>query len=465
MLMDIKKLSEKLYSFSRNFYLNDIWNYRDIFFKMSDQELLEYPFCIAGKFLVLAMMGKLDEAHEVQKLLQPDSILYKALRLVDPTSTMSEIISVTESFEKNDQSLLRVTLTAGRPSLLNGFGDFTKLAVLLPGHREDFMNAITVLYGQSTAFLVYELSYAEKLYRMGKLNDAEIHVSHTIHSFDDKGDMRCLFVALYLQLKLLMATGHNVNVQAYVADMRDRLNKNGYNEFSYNLDAVEAWASTYDGYNEKMVMWLKNSAPDEYGDFNMLDTFRYMVKLHCYIVIENHVALISLVEKLRPLLEKGHRLADLCMLDVILAMDLHAQGKKEEAFVALERSLKVVRRYKMYRTIADEGERMLLLLIDYVNQKGEDDFLLKLIDMTRKMSIYFPYYLKPAFHTEEKFSDMEVDILYLLEQGKSKEEISERFFISENTVKYHMKKIYKKLNANSANQAVWNAKLLGLLIR
>lgn len=58
---------------------------------------------------------------------------------------------------------------------------------------------------------------------------------------------------------------------------------------------------------------------------------------------------------------------------------------------------------------------------------------------------------------------MELDVLTLMEHGKSKEEIAEYFFISVNTVKYHIKNIYAKLGAKSANQAVWNAKVLGVI--
>ena len=46
---------------------------------------------------------------------------------------------------------------------------------------------------------------------------------------------------------------------------------------------------------------------------------------------------------------------------------------------------------------------------------------------------------------------------------KNKEEIGRYFFISLNTVKYHLKKIYAKLEASSSTQAVWNAKWLGVI--
>lgn len=79
------------------------------------------------------------------------------------------------------------------------------------------------------------------------------------------------------------------------------------------------------------------------------------------------------------------------------------------------------------------------------------------------MAIRNPLYLKPKQINNETFSQTEIEILKLLEQGKNKQDISEYFLISINTVKYHMKKIYGKLNANSPHQAVWNAKQLGII--
>ena len=82
--------------------------------------------------------------------------------------------------------------------------------------------------------------------------------------------------------------------------------------------------------------------------------------------------------------------------------------------------------------------------------------------MTRTMAINHPLYLQSVYNNET-FSQMETDILKLLEQGKTKEEISEYLFISVNTVKYHLKSIYAKLNVSAAHQAVWQARVMGII--
>ena len=75
----------------------------------------------------------------------------------------------------------------------------------------------------------------------------------------------------------------------------------------------------------------------------------------------------------------------------------------------------------------------------------------------------YPNYLNISQESNTNFTEMEKDILRLLEQGKTYDEISEIFFISVNTVRYHIKKIYPKLGVTSASQAVFKAKKIGLI--
>ena len=75
----------------------------------------------------------------------------------------------------------------------------------------------------------------------------------------------------------------------------------------------------------------------------------------------------------------------------------------------------------------------------------------------------YPNYLNISQEVNTNFTEMEKDILRLLEQGKKYDEITEIFFISVNTVRYHIKKIYPKLDVSSAQQAVFKAKKIGLI--
>jgi len=63
----------------------------------------------------------------------------------------------------------------------------------------------------------------------------------------------------------------------------------------------------------------------------------------------------------------------------------------------------------------------------------------------------------------ESLSDREIDVLKLMAQGKSNKEIGSALFISEGTVKSHVKGIFAKMNVISRTEAVANATRRGLI--
>ncbi|MGD0891587.1 MAG: response regulator transcription factor [Terracidiphilus sp.] len=63
----------------------------------------------------------------------------------------------------------------------------------------------------------------------------------------------------------------------------------------------------------------------------------------------------------------------------------------------------------------------------------------------------------------KKLSDRELEVLGLISNGKSNKEIAKLLFVTDNTVKMHVKNILSKLEANDRTQAVVIAIQLGLL--
>jgi len=63
----------------------------------------------------------------------------------------------------------------------------------------------------------------------------------------------------------------------------------------------------------------------------------------------------------------------------------------------------------------------------------------------------------------ETLSEREIDVLKLMALGKSNKEIGSALFISEGTVKSHVKSIFAKLNVISRTEAVANATRRGLI--
>ena len=73
---------------------------------------------------------------------------------------------------------------------------------------------------------------------------------------------------------------------------------------------------------------------------------------------------------------------------------------------------------------------------------------------------------RPSPHTPaliEPLSDRELDVLHLLADGQTNQEIAQALCVSVNTIKTHLKNIYRKLGVNSRREATAKAKKQGLV--
>lgn len=87
----------------------------------------------------------------------------------------------------------------------------------------------------------------------------------------------------------------------------------------------------------------------------------------------------------------------------------------------------------------------------------------KTVEVIREVPVPGPFVRNDARLTELGITPRELEILEALAAGHSTREISERLFVSENTVKTHTSRLFEKLDARRRTQAVQRAKEAGLI--
>jgi DNA-binding CsgD family transcriptional regulator len=87
------------------------------------------------------------------------------------------------------------------------------------------------------------------------------------------------------------------------------------------------------------------------------------------------------------------------------------------------------------------------------------------LKLTRKKVIIADpnFKLDPATLDRLGISNREYEVLELIAQGLSNQEIADKLFVSRNTVKTHSSNLFLKLNAKRRTQAIQKAKELRLL--
>lgn len=74
-----------------------------------------------------------------------------------------------------------------------------------------------------------------------------------------------------------------------------------------------------------------------------------------------------------------------------------------------------------------------------------------------------PFTINEEALSELGMSKRELEVLQLMAEGLSNQEIAEKLFVSLNTIKTHSSKIFEKMDVQRRTQAVEKAKRLGLI--
>jgi ATP/maltotriose-dependent transcriptional regulator MalT len=70
---------------------------------------------------------------------------------------------------------------------------------------------------------------------------------------------------------------------------------------------------------------------------------------------------------------------------------------------------------------------------------------------------------KSEFPINFLISDRELEVLTLIQNGYSNSQIGKHLFLSENTIKTHIKHIYKKMSVSNRREAIEKGILWGIL--
>lgn len=148
---------------------------------------------------------------------------------------------------------------------------------------------------------------------------------------------------------------------------------------------------------------------------------------------------------------------------VLQAVTLQAHGETDKAGQLLGDALALAEPAGYIRLFVDEGRPMAQLLTRLRDEGGRmTGYIDKLLAAFGKLEDGQP----PAVSSQtllEPLSQRELEVLQLIAQGLSNQEISKRLFLALDTVKGHNRRIFDKLEVQRRTEAVARARELGLL--
>jgi LuxR family maltose regulon positive regulatory protein len=168
---------------------------------------------------------------------------------------------------------------------------------------------------------------------------------------------------------------------------------------------------------------------------------------------------------------------------VLQALTWQARGNNAQAITVLGQALSFAEPGGYIRTFVDEGPRMaeLLTMLLKAKQKGRLAEYTFTADYASRLLLAFgsseqPQEVKPnsatSFHTKDgsivqpllaPLSERELEVLRLIVAGLSNQQIAQQLVVEKNTLKTHIKHLYRKLHISSRTRAIARARELNLL--
>jgi LuxR family maltose regulon positive regulatory protein len=244
------------------------------------------------------------------------------------------------------------------------------------------------------------------------------------------------------------------------------------------VDAMKARIYLQQDRLDKALAWAAKSGlslletPDYLHEFERLTLAKIALAEYQHDQNEQHILdVLKLLEGQLKLAQKQNRLQSQIKILVLQAFALQAKGESAQAISSLEKALSLAEPEGYLRIFVNEGEFLRLLILDVRSAIEKSPYFL--FGYVEKLLAEFPQptelqiqkskFENPKPELIDPLSDRELEVLRLIAQGLSNDEITQKLVVALSTVKGHNLRIFAKLQAKSRTEAVARARELGLL--
>jgi LuxR family maltose regulon positive regulatory protein len=309
-------------------------------------------------------------------------------------------------------------------------------------------------------------SYSKLLYEWNRLDEAEFYVNQALGRKDMQPFARILIHIAISAARIQQAKGNPIKALELLEQLKSQIDSPDYVLFMLKIEAEQVCLSLQQGSFQYALDWLQRCNLAHTDEVSLDRMAEHMVLGR--VLAENGKIEEAqyLLERLYALLCKEDRLRDRIKVLILQSLTLQRLGQMEAALAQLETALHLAEPEGFIRSFIDEGPMMAEMLSAYLKvQQGNH------MRNNASASLAYIKQLLQAFNVmpEEELSlkeiltEQETRILLLITNGLSNKEIAHQLNITSETVKSHIKNVYRKLRVNNRVQALQRAKQLKIL--
>ncbi|MFA9558975.1 LuxR C-terminal-related transcriptional regulator [Evansella sp. AB-rgal1] len=365
--------------------------------------------------------------------------------------------------------------------------------------------AYTTITNSSMSHSTLAVVLADIRVEQGKLYEAmRLYEKGLQTSIKGKGIMNITTASHYLGLsKLKLMMGNLDEAESYLQQSLEEGEKRALPNWRYHwylqqgrlMESRGEWEKALDNFNEAEKYYIMGPLPDiqplnalkvktllKKGNIYQAEecirkhyqAFEkepcYLQEFTCFTLVRIKIAsfrqhghrksLLEAVKLLEALLleaNRDNRLGSIVEIHILQVIVYEAMDDIESAKICLKKAIIMAEPEGYFQVFVDEGLPIYKLLSEHIVYESNPDFASRLRLAIEASSSKLPHGLM------EPLSERELEVLKLIAEGLSNQEIGERLFLALSTVKGYNQNIFGKLQVKRRTEAVGRARELRLL--
>lgn len=299
---------------------------------------------------------------------------------------------------------------------------------------------------------------AEINYEWNRLDKAESMAIRALELSEQASWWLMLYSRLFLA-RLQHARGNMSGALKLLAESEALLQQLQGTSFEYELKAHLARFQAECGKSEEAAQWVQSVVLDIRERLSIQQYIMAFLLAHTLNALGRVDELLNLLSQIEATVTSQGYFYWQIELSVLKAVAWLKKGNPSHALTCLEHALLLAEGEGYVRIFLDEGEPIVKLLQQAATKGIHPDYARKLL------STAFPAGKKAQFVQPliEPLSERELEVLRLVAEGKSNQQISNTLFIARGTVKKHINNIFGKLGVQTRTQCVARGRELNLL--
>lgn len=288
---------------------------------------------------------------------------------------------------------------------------------------------------------------AEMLLYQGHIEEAEI-LSHKAAYISQTNKQDSIFLcSMMLLARVSILNGDFNGYVSYINQMDESLKHLSKKSNRMSVDIIKAFLSNSLNEPEAAQEWIKNGDINRKRLFDVAIPFAQMVYLKNLLLKKEYKLLIALSEEFLKNCEMLHFLLPQIYIKIYSAVAYYSLGSIDKAISLLKSAFNLALPDKLYLPFA-ENDELIGDLLAFTGYHSNDLVQIKSLSnqYQKGRAIIQNMYFKKEL--PYRLTEREFEIAKLTSVGFQNKEIAKKLFLSENTVKQYLKRIFHKLNIN-----------------